>query len=386
MIPPTGLFFQLSLNAIWALHELKIARVELLTASENPERNQRWAIRTPTSYSLTRSRTGCLINLERGICSSHRFRFLIGKPTGTSNMKKFIAIALASSLAIAAGIAAPNDAKSKKAAPKTKAVQHQPGPKPQHVNARTNTHVQSVHQQRTANTHTPNVQHSKITKQQYHKPTTVQSNNVVQSRNVTPKTKSTHHPTVQSNQLPAVQKNQKTVVNQHNAANIQRIRAQHQNFHAKPNQSIASAQFNQNYRIRNAQNWSGAHYRAFQTYRPQWHDQGYWRSHYGSNLLLIGGGWYFWNSGYWYPAWGYDSADSYYPYDGPIYVGQNRVPFDRVVADVQATLQEQGYYRGEVDGLMGPLTRTALSDFQRDHGLITTAALDQPTLASLGLG
>jgi hypothetical protein len=35
---------------------------------------------------------------------------------------------------------------------------------------------------------------------------------------------------------------------------------------------------------------------------------------------------------------------------------------------------------------MGPLTRQALADFQRDNGLITTAALDQPTLSSLGLG
>jgi peptidoglycan hydrolase-like protein with peptidoglycan-binding domain len=35
---------------------------------------------------------------------------------------------------------------------------------------------------------------------------------------------------------------------------------------------------------------------------------------------------------------------------------------------------------------MGPLTREALASFQRDHGLITTAAVDQPTLASLGLG
>jgi len=57
-----------------------------------------------------------------------------------------------------------------------------------------------------------------------------------------------------------------------------------------------------------------------------------------------------------------------------------------VVADVQATLQEQGYYHGEVDGLMGPLTRSALASFQRDHGLISTAALDEPTLTSLGLG
>jgi peptidoglycan hydrolase-like protein with peptidoglycan-binding domain len=56
-----------------------------------------------------------------------------------------------------------------------------------------------------------------------------------------------------------------------------------------------------------------------------------------------------------------------------------------VIANVQETLQAQGYYQGEVDGLLGPLTRAALADYQRDHGLYTTAAIDEPTLASLGL-
>jgi hypothetical protein len=35
---------------------------------------------------------------------------------------------------------------------------------------------------------------------------------------------------------------------------------------------------------------------------------------------------------------------------------------------------------------MGPLTRDALAKYQTDHGLVSTAALDEPTLASLGLG
>ena len=191
-------------------------------------------------------------------------------------------------------------------------------------------------------------------------------------------------PTVQ-NQVSAAQLNKRNVAPL-SQERIQAIRAQHQNFQARRNPSIASVRYNQNYQIAGAQNWTGPQYRAFQTYRPQWHDQNYYRSSYGNNLRLIGGGWYFFNSGYWYPAWGYDEAAAYYPYDGPIYVGQHVRPFDQVVADVQASLQEQGYYRGEVDGLMGPLTRSALADFQRDHGLISTAALDEPTLASLGLG
>jgi len=163
-----------------------------------------------------------------------------------------------------------------------------------------------------------------------------------------------------------------------------KIRPQYQNFHANPNPKIVSAKFDHNFRIRGCENWHGNHYAAFRSYHPQWHDRGWWHSHH-NHIILIGGGWYFWNLGYWYPAWGYDTAAAYYPYDGPIYVGSNPTPFDQIVADVQTTLQEQGYYHGEVDGLVGPLTQEALADYQRAQGLETTAAIDEPTLAALGL-
>ena len=168
-------------------------------------------------------------------------------------------------------------------------------------------------------------------------------------------------------------------------AAVQKIRSKHANFKAQPSTSITSAQFNPNYRIEAAQNWSGPQYEVFRSYQPQWHDQAWYRSRYSNNLSLIGGGWYYWDAGYWYPAWGYDEAYDYYPYDGPIYVGSSPRPFDQVVADVQAVLQEMGYYRGEVDGLPGPLTREALAEYQQAAGLPPTAAIDRPTLDSLGL-
>ena len=112
--------------------------------------------------------------------------------------------------------------------------------------------------------------------------------------------------------------------------------------------------------------------------------QGWYHSHYG-RVVLIGGGYYFFNNGYWFPAWGYNPSAQYYAYDGPIYVGQHAEPPDKVIADTQALLQQMGYYRGEVDGLLGPLTREALTAYQTDKGLTTTAAIDQPTLDSLGL-
>jgi len=113
------------------------------------------------------------------------------------------------------------------------------------------------------------------------------------------------------------------------------------------------------------------------------HDRSWWRSHY-SRIALFAGGYYYWNSGYWYPAYGYDPYYSNYTYDEPIYGYQNLDP-GQVIANVQSALQEQGYYNDQVDGLIGPNTRAALRNFQADRGLPVTAAIDGPTLEALGL-
>src|SRR5881628_1383326 len=166
---------------------------------------------------------------------------------------------------------------------------------------------------------------------------------------------------------------------------VQQIKAQHANFRAQPKpQQVPAVTFNQNYRIQGSEQWQGPQYEVFRSYRPEWHDQGWYRSRY-NRVELIGGGYYYWNNGYWYPAWGYDSGAQYYAYDGPIYVGHRAEPPDRVIADVQAELQQMGYYKGEVDGLLGPMTREALTAYQADQGLVATAVIDEPTLDSLGL-
>ena len=166
---------------------------------------------------------------------------------------------------------------------------------------------------------------------------------------------------------------------------VQQIKAQHANFRAQPKpQQVPAVTYNQNYRIQGSERWQGPQYEVFRSYRPEWHDEGWYRSRY-TRVELIGGGYYYWNNGYWYPAWGYSPSAQYYAYDGPIYVGQRAQPPDQVIADVQAELQQMGYYRGEVDGLLGPLTREALTAYQADQGLATTAAIDEPTLDSLGM-
>ena len=166
---------------------------------------------------------------------------------------------------------------------------------------------------------------------------------------------------------------------------VQQIKSQHASFRAQPKpQQVPPVTFNQNRRIERSEQWQGPQYQVFRSYRPEWHDEGWYRSRY-NRVELIGGGYYFFNNGYWYPAWGYSPSAQYYAYDGPIYAGQRAEPPDKVIADVQAVLQDMGYYKGEVDGLLGPLTREALAAYQGEQGLTQTAAIDEPTLQSLGM-
>ena len=162
------------------------------------------------------------------------------------------------------------------------------------------------------------------------------------------------------------------------------FKSQHFNVSKQPNFAKAPpVKFQQGRHIEGSQNWQGQQYTAFRNYHAEWHDQGWWQNHYRNNITFVFGAPYFFNAGYWYPAWGY-SPNAYYAWDGPIYA-YNHLPPDQVIANVQAALQEQGYYHGEVDGLIGPLTRAAIADYQRDHGLYETAAIDEPTLESLGM-
>jgi peptidoglycan hydrolase-like protein with peptidoglycan-binding domain len=55
---------------------------------------------------------------------------------------------------------------------------------------------------------------------------------------------------------------------------------------------------------------------------------------------------------------------------------------DEIIA-AQEKLQQENLYHGKIDGLLGPETRQALRDYQRQHGLRVTENLDQATKNSL---
>lgn len=56
-----------------------------------------------------------------------------------------------------------------------------------------------------------------------------------------------------------------------------------------------------------------------------------------------------------------------------------------LAVDVQRALARRGYYRGGIDGDVGPGTRAAIRSYQYNRGLTVTGRIDGSLLRSLGL-
>jgi len=128
-----------------------------------------------------------------------------------------------------------------------------------------------------------------------------------------------------------------------------------------------------------------------------------WRGHH---CRFVNGSWVIFDFGfdpwwpYWYYPYDYYAYDYYgYPYgydpgyydsgadQNEEYYGQNGYGdyADSTVAAAQQQLARQGYYRGQIDGVVGPETRRAVARYQSSHGLRVTGALTADTLEALGL-
>ena len=60
-------------------------------------------------------------------------------------------------------------------------------------------------------------------------------------------------------------------------------------------------------------------------------------------------------------------------------------PSEGEIRQIQQLLEQKGFKVGYIDGKLGPITRRALSQFQRKQGLQQTGMPDQQTLAALGI-
>lgn len=56
-----------------------------------------------------------------------------------------------------------------------------------------------------------------------------------------------------------------------------------------------------------------------------------------------------------------------------------------MVVRAQAALMRRGFYHGDIDGLLGPMTRAALRAFQQVEGIPQTGRMDIETLTRLGI-
>src|SRR6478672_1369811 len=222
------------------------------------------------------------------------------------------------------------------------------------------------------------------------------------NRNVQPQTSNRHVTSQTSNQ----QVVKKSYVKPGQISNQQVVKKSY----CKPGHSNVAA--NTNYNQQNIQptkkskqtnvvtnnnaQWNKKAYKQFKRSGNEWsysaaqrwnwrqrHDRNWWR-HSNYRLVRYGGGYWYWNSGWWYPAYGYDPYYSHYVYDGPIFGYGYAAPGD-VTVEVQRALAQQGYYYGPIDGILGPGTRRAIERYQIDRGLAVTAAIDEQTLYTLGL-
>jgi len=135
--------------------------------------------------------------------------------------------------------------------------------------------------------------------------------------------------------------------------------------------------------------------------------------YYGNGNYYGGGTRYYYGGGYPYSNWGYGTSAGYYPYSyyggypyggynnyysyyggGYPYNGYNRYSYytpsygynGSTVAAVQQRLGRLGYYRGGVDGVIGPQTRGAIAAFESRNGLAVDGTISRQLLDSLGLG
>jgi hypothetical protein len=123
-------------------------------------------------------------------------------------------------------------------------------------------------------------------------------------------------------------------------------------------------------------------------------------AHKGAHFAAHGGhrGHYGYGGGYWGggPYWGwygdpysYDYLYyGYYDYDDDDYSDAQTspsevVPSEQTISAVQKELAKLGYYHGQIDGIVGPETRKAISWFQSVDKLSVSGRIDDPTLKAL---
>lgn len=122
----------------------------------------------------------------------------------------------------------------------------------------------------------------------------------------------------------------------------------------------------------------------------RWNGRRYNHGRYGYYGGFWGWGWpYDYGWPYYDYGWPYYDDDYYYPGS---YYGYYNQPATTVVygsgglaVNVQRQLKRAGYYRGGIDGQIGPESRAAIRAYQANHGLAITGRIDTALVRSLSL-
>ena len=126
----------------------------------------------------------------------------------------------------------------------------------------------------------------------------------------------------------------------------------------------AAVRTSANHRVYNNSNWRHRHHRHHR--------------HHSRVYLSFG-----YPFGYGYPYY------SPSPYRYGYYARPREVVYANtdgsIVAAVQRRLARAGYYRGMIDGVIGPGTRSAIRSYERAHGLRVDGQIDRSLLATMGL-
>jgi Putative peptidoglycan binding domain len=145
-------------------------------------------------------------------------------------------------------------------------------------------------------------------------------------------------------------------------------------------------------------NWSGRNWSGKWNGHNWRHSNGKWSwwngnkwCHPKTNVVFIGdfgfpwwwgwgwGPWAGWGYGYPYYGYGYYGYGDPYGYDygygdpngsGNGYGDQYSSTTKSRVAELQRRLARAGYYRGAIDGILGPQTRRAIRAYEQDHGYV----------------
>jgi len=145
-------------------------------------------------------------------------------------------------------------------------------------------------------------------------------------------------------------------------------------------------------------NWNHRNWAQGNWNHGNWHHHGHFRDDEGQFFFSTGFGfsgwgypWYWDYPPYYYPyyyPYPYDYP-YYYPYDDAYY-GINGSPSysyqtSAAGADtaVQIALWRRGYYRGPIDGVIGPASRAAIRSFQAGNRIPVTGTVDRSLLQAL---